>query len=194
MQVFEILKWKKILADKLKAWYVYQVIFLVGLRFYSYKDKPTSWKGQVILPYFYIIEQLLDSVWGVGTISTEKGHRILQQNSTKSPSSTLNWVTSDPGHTEDPSGDSEQLWASCYFSRKQNEGKLDSPIININNNTYKTVHNTYETKPFDLIFSQMKYSVQFSKIIHIPLWDIVSLVFTTKSKLHRILYRACMFF
>ena len=33
----------------------------------------------------------------------------------------------------------------------------------MNNNTYKTVDNTYETKPFDLIFSQMKYSVQFPK-------------------------------
>ena len=39
----------------------------------------------------------------------------------------------------------------------------DSPIINTNNNTYKTVDSTYETKPFDLIFSQMKYNVQFLK-------------------------------
>ena len=136
--------------------------FLVSLRFYSYKDKPTSWKGQVILPYFLHNWPVVRQCWGVGTISTEKGHRNSSTKQYTTPSSTLNWVTSDSGHTVNPPGNNEQLWASCYFSESRMKAN-DSPIINTNNNTYKTVDSTYETKPFDLTFSWMKYNVQFLK-------------------------------
>ena len=131
---------------------------------------------------FYIIDQSLDTfmIWGVRTITTHKGHRNSSTKHCTTPSSALKQDTHDPGHTEKQIhlAKNEQLWTICYLSESGRKGE-DSPIT--------TVTNTYETKPIDLIDC-------FPQIIHILLWNTVSMGFTTKSRPYRVFYKACIMF